>query len=179
MVYVSRNKPVGQTAAAWRPGYDSRQWVQVFLIAQSPTQWIPRFLLRKGPTRMLTIGCAIAQAVRCRLPTAAARVWSRIRSCGGQVALGQFFSEYFSFPCQFSFHRMLHTRHHLSSGAGTIGQILGDVLRGLSHPTPRNLKLTVRCHLTSRSIKHEALLRLLLCAKYWSNLYLKCISPLT
>jgi hypothetical protein len=26
-----------------------------------------------------------------------------------KVALGQVFSEYFSFPCQFSFHRLLHT----------------------------------------------------------------------
>jgi hypothetical protein len=39
-----------------------------------------------------------------------------------KVALGQVFSEYFGFPCQFSFHRLLDT-HHLSSGAGTIGQI--------------------------------------------------------
>jgi hypothetical protein len=38
------------------------------------------------------------------------------------VALGQDFSEYFGFPCQFSFHRLLHNHHHLSSGAGTIGQ---------------------------------------------------------
>jgi hypothetical protein len=88
-------------------------------------------------------------------------------------------SEYFSFPCRISFHWLLHTHHHLPSGAGTIGQIVADVPRGLYHPTPKNLKLTVRCHLTPRSIKLEALLRLLLCAKYWSNLYLKCISPLT
>jgi hypothetical protein len=44
-----------------------------------------------------------------------------------KVALGQVFSEYFGFPCQFSFHRLLHTHRHLSSGAGTIGQILADV----------------------------------------------------
>jgi hypothetical protein len=35
-----------------------------------------------------------------------------------KVALGQVFSEFFGFSCQFSFHRLLHT-HHLSSGAGT------------------------------------------------------------
>jgi hypothetical protein len=40
----------------------------------------------------------------------------------GKVALGQVFSEYFGFPCQFSFHQLLHTHHHLSSGAGTVGQ---------------------------------------------------------
>jgi hypothetical protein len=38
-----------------------------------------------------------------------------------KVALGQVFSEYFGFPCQFSFHRLFHT-HHLSSGAGTMGR---------------------------------------------------------
>jgi hypothetical protein len=38
-----------------------------------------------------------------------------------KVALGQIFSEYFGFPCQSSFHRLLHN-HHRSSGAGTIGQ---------------------------------------------------------
>jgi hypothetical protein len=52
------------------------------------------------------------------------------------AALGQVFSEYFGFPCQFSFHRLLHI-HHLSSGAGTIGQLVADVPSGLSLPTPR------------------------------------------
>jgi hypothetical protein len=39
-----------------------------------------------------------------------------------KVALGQVFSEYFGFPCQSSFHQLLHNHPHLSSGAGTIGQ---------------------------------------------------------
>jgi hypothetical protein len=38
-----------------------------------------------------------------------------------KVALGQVFSEYFGFPCRSSVHQLLH-KHHLSSGAGTIGQ---------------------------------------------------------
>jgi hypothetical protein len=42
-----------------------------------------------------------------------------------KVALGQVFSEYFAFLCQFLFHRLLHI--HLSSGAGTIGQLVADV----------------------------------------------------
>jgi hypothetical protein len=42
------------------------------------------------------------------------------------VALGQVFSEYFGFPCQYSFHRLLDT-HHLSSRAGTTGQLAADV----------------------------------------------------
>jgi hypothetical protein len=43
------------------------------------------------------------------------------------VALSQVFSEYFRFPCQFSFHQLLHSHHHLSSGAGTIGRIVAEV----------------------------------------------------
>jgi hypothetical protein len=39
-----------------------------------------------------------------------------------KVALGQVFSEYFGFHCQSSFQQFLHNHHHLSSGAGTIGQ---------------------------------------------------------
>jgi hypothetical protein len=54
---------------------------------------------------------------------------------GDKVALGQAFSEYFGFPCQFSFHRTLHI-HLLPSGAGTIGQLVADVQNGLNL-TPR------------------------------------------
>jgi hypothetical protein len=39
-----------------------------------------------------------------------------------KVALGQIFSEYFGFPCHSLFHQLLHNHHHISSGAGTIGQ---------------------------------------------------------
>jgi hypothetical protein len=49
-----------------------------------------------------------------------------------KVALGQVFSEYFGFPYQFSFYRLLHTRHHLSSGAGTVRLIVAGVASGLS-----------------------------------------------
>jgi hypothetical protein len=75
--------------------------------------------------------CAIAQAVSRLLPTAAAWVRSQVGFVVDKVALGQFFSEYFGFPCQFSFHRLL-PNHHLSSGAGTISQIVADVPSGLS-----------------------------------------------
>jgi hypothetical protein len=30
----------------------------------------------------------------------------------GEMALGQVFFEYFGFPCQFSFHRLLYNHHH-------------------------------------------------------------------
>jgi hypothetical protein len=39
-----------------------------------------------------------------------------------KMALGQDFSEYFGFPCQSSFHQLLHNHPDVSSGACTIGQ---------------------------------------------------------
>jgi hypothetical protein len=38
-----------------------------------------------------------------------------------KVVLGQVFSKYFGFPCQFAFHLLLNN-HHLSPEAGAIGQ---------------------------------------------------------
>jgi hypothetical protein len=55
-----------------------------------------------------------------------------------------FFCKYFSFPCQFSFHRLLHT-HNLSSRAGTIGQLVVNVPSRLSHPTKRKRKHGWEC----------------------------------
>jgi hypothetical protein len=58
------------------------------------------------------MGRAIAQAVSRRLPTAAALVETCVSSCGifwwTKVALGQVFSENFGFPCQSTFHLLLH-----------------------------------------------------------------------
>jgi hypothetical protein len=56
-----------------------------------------------------------------------------------KVTLGQVFSEYFGFSCQFSFHRLIHI-HHLSSGAGTIGQTVADVPSGRSLTPPQETK---------------------------------------
>jgi hypothetical protein len=58
-----------------------------------------------------------------------------------KVALRQVSSDYFGFPCPFSFHQLLHTQH-LSSGAGTIGQLLTDVPSGLSLTPPQETKKT-------------------------------------
>jgi hypothetical protein len=83
---------------------------------------------------------AIAQPVSPRLPKAAARVRAQVRCSGfvvDKVALGQVVSEYFGFPCKFLFHRLLHT-HHLSSGAGTVGQIVVDVSSKLSVTPPQH-----------------------------------------
>jgi hypothetical protein len=42
-----------------------------------------------------------------------------------KLALGKICAEYFSVPCQFSFHQMLHA--HPSSEVGKIGQVVADV----------------------------------------------------
>jgi hypothetical protein len=75
-------------------------------------------------------GRAIAQAVNCRLPIAAARVRVQVRSCGiCGGALGQVFFGYFAFPCQFSFYRLLHT-HYASYAAGKKGKTIPVTGRG-------------------------------------------------
>jgi hypothetical protein len=82
----------------------------------------------------MPVGRAIAQAVIRRLPTAAARVRTQVRSCGifgGQSSPGTSFLTVLRFPCQFSVHGLLHI-NHLSSGAGTTGQLVADVPSGLS-----------------------------------------------
>jgi hypothetical protein len=56
-----------------------------------------------------------------------------------KVALEQVFSEYFGFPCQSSFHHLLHNHPHLSSGAVTIGQKWPQY-KGLS-PTPLGIQI--------------------------------------
>jgi hypothetical protein len=85
------------------------------------------------------VGRAVAQAVSRWLPTAAARFRSSW-ICGGQSGAEQVTSEYFGFPCQSSFHQLLHNHPHLSSGAGTIGQKWPQY-KGLS-PTPLAIKKT-------------------------------------
>jgi hypothetical protein len=79
-------------------------------------------------------GRAIAQAVSRWLPTGSGQVGFVV----DKVALGQVLSEYFGFPCQSSFHQLLHNHPHLSSGAGTIGQKWPQYT-GLS-PTPLTIK---------------------------------------
>jgi hypothetical protein len=58
-----------------------------------------------------------------------------------KVALEQVSSEFFNFHCKFSFHQLLHTHHHLLTGAGTIDQVADGVpIWTHSHPTPKNKK---------------------------------------
>jgi hypothetical protein len=78
------------------------------------------------------LGRAIAQVVSHRLPIAAAQVQSKVKSRGirgGKMALGQVFFEHFISLCQYSFRQIRHT--HLSSRAGTVGQLMADVPSGL------------------------------------------------
>jgi hypothetical protein len=51
-----------------------------------------------------------------------------------KVALGRVFSDYFCFPCQFSFHQIRH--HHNHPGQATIGQSVAAVLSGPSWTPP-------------------------------------------
>jgi hypothetical protein len=68
-----------------------------------------------------------------------------------KAALGQVFSEYFSFPWH-SFHRLLHTHHHpLSSGAGTIGQQWPQHQRTQLHSIPKEEKTYIHCIRRCRS----------------------------
>jgi uncharacterized membrane protein YkoI len=57
-----------------------------------------------------------------------------------KVSLGQVCSEYFGFPCQSSFHQLLHNHYHLSSGADAIGQTAADIPSGLSLTPQRETK---------------------------------------
>jgi hypothetical protein len=94
-------------------------------------------ILRSASGHFVTclVDRAIAQAVNRRLPTAAPGYEPGPGHVGfveEKVAQEQVFCEYFGFPCQFSINRLLHIHHHLSSGAGTIGQLVADVPSGLS-----------------------------------------------
>jgi hypothetical protein len=92
-------------------------------------------------------GHAIAQAASHRLHTVRPEFEPRSGHVGfvvDKVALGQFFSKHFGFPCQFSFHRLLHT-HHLSRRIGIIGQIVADVPSGHSLTPPQETKKNPPC----------------------------------
>jgi hypothetical protein len=69
------------------------------------------------------------------------------------MALGQVFSEYFGFPCQFSFHRLLRIHHHLSSGSGTIGLLLADTPSELSPTSPQESKTKKNPKEREKSVK--------------------------
>jgi hypothetical protein len=66
-----------------------------------------------------------------------------------KVELGQVFSEYFGFPCQFTFHRLFHNHHHPSSGACTIGRtVAASTKETQSHPMRKNTNNKKKTSLT-------------------------------
>jgi hypothetical protein len=67
-----------------------------------------------------------------------------------RVALGQVFSEYFNFPCQFSFRQMLYT--HLSSEVGIIVQLVADIPSGLSIAPSQETKKTYYTFLKKKTL---------------------------
>jgi hypothetical protein len=82
-------------------------------------------------------GRAITQAVSRRLPAAAARVRAQVRSCGicgGQSGTSVFAANSHSTDCS------TFIIHHLSSGAGAIGQLVADVPSGLRLTPPQETK---------------------------------------
>jgi hypothetical protein len=86
-------------------------------------------------------GRVIAQALGRRLPIAPARVRSQVGSCGirgGKSGSGVGFFRVLRFPVPVLIPRMLHT--DLSSGAGTIGQLVASVPSGLSLTPPYEIK---------------------------------------
>jgi hypothetical protein len=62
-----------------------------------------------------------------------------------ETTLGRVSSEYFSVLCH-SFHQLLHTLHHPSSGADTTGQIVADVPSGFSYTVPQETKALNEIH---------------------------------
>jgi hypothetical protein len=112
-----------------------------------------------------TVGRAIAPAVSRRQPGFVAS--------SGHVAFvvdKVVFSEYLGFPWQFSLHRLFDTRHHLSSGAGTIGPIVADVPSGRSLTQPQETKINY----TSLLIHFN----LTLCVIFNSTAFFNCMNIL-
>jgi hypothetical protein len=71
-----------------------------------------------------------------------------------KVALGQVSSEYFGFPCQSSFHQMLHNHPHLSSGASTIGQKWPQYLMDLVPPHLKKNHTQLQYHSHPKQMCH-------------------------
>jgi hypothetical protein len=79
-------------------------------------------------TLMDHVGRATAQTVSRRLPTGVTRVRAQVKSCGicgGQRGTAA------------GFLHILRFHIHLPSGAGIIGQLVADVLSGLSLTPPQ------------------------------------------
>jgi hypothetical protein len=87
----------------------------------------------------IILGRAIAQAVSRWLPTGFDPGSGQVGFVVDKVALERVFSEYFGFPCQSSFHQILH--HHNQPGQATIGQSVAAVPNGPSWTPPRTKRI--------------------------------------
>jgi hypothetical protein len=98
--------------------YAKRETSKEKITSRAPAyrRYIPEDRNLKSGKKSVRLGRVIAQAVSRRLPIAAARVQTRVWSCGilwgTKVALGQVFSENFGFLCQSTFHLLLHNHLH-------------------------------------------------------------------
>jgi hypothetical protein len=110
----SAKKGVELHVFAWNPNDVSCYWRQLSFLCIYMKAWFPPRRLGFDPGS------------------------GQVRFVVDKVMLGQVFSEYYGFPCQSSFHQLLHNHPHLSSGAGTIDQKWPQY-KGLS-PTPLAIK---------------------------------------
>jgi hypothetical protein len=83
------------------------------------------------------VGAAIAQAVSRQRPSFDPKS-ADVRFVVDEVVLGQVCSEYSCFPCQFSFHQILHI--YISSEAGEMGTLMAGVPSGLGSISAYELK---------------------------------------
>jgi hypothetical protein len=75
------------------------------------------------PLSLLWGSSSTTRALRsCLMSVSAVFIYISYRFFGGQTDAGAVFLLVFRFPCQSSFHQLLHNHHQLSSWAGTIGQ---------------------------------------------------------
>jgi hypothetical protein len=80
---------------------------------------------------------AIVQAVSRWLHSAAVRFRSQVKICGicgGQSGAGAGFLQVLRFPLQIVIPQTAAQSFSISSGAGTLSQLVADVPSGLSHP---------------------------------------------
>jgi DNA-binding transcriptional LysR family regulator len=103
---------IGQRLVPSRHGTTTPNYRSFLLVLQWRAPSVQE-IFTSLPNYLALLGIAIGQAAICRLPTPAARLDHRsdhLVILVNQVDSGGF--QDFGFPCQFSFHEMLHLHHH-------------------------------------------------------------------